>query len=50
MRKLLFIALLALPIFSFAQWDNSLSSSIRFSEDADAQGNDVGVNDSLYLG
>lgn len=50
MRKLLFIALLALPIFSFAQWDNSLSSSIRFSEDADAQGGDVGVNDSLYLG
>lgn len=49
MRKFLFICLF-IPFAASAQWDNSLSSSIRFSEDADAQGGDIGVNDSLYIG
>lgn len=49
MRRLL-IALMMLPMVASAQWDANMSNSIRFHEDADGQGGDIGVNDSLYIG
>lgn len=39
-----------MPVIANAQWDISNTNSIFFKHDADAQGGDIGIADSLYLG
>lgn len=50
MRKYILAFILALPLYTYAQWDIPNNNSVWFKEDADGQGGDVGISDSTYLG
>jgi hypothetical protein len=49
MKKLITL-ILFIPLIASAQWDATSSSSIFFKEDASAQGGDVGIADSTFIG